>query len=326
MNAALGVLERWVGGRRVSGAECASERRAGGPAGSRARRIRSRSAALLAGVCVLLPLGAQAQQPDPLRDVSYAAPGTADPRRSLDLYRPAAQPGQSAPVLLYLFGGGLMQGSKEDSAQLGEFFAARGWLTAVANYRLSPDVSHPAHVQDAAAAFDWLADHAAEHGGDPARIAVMGHSAGGYLAALLALDGRYLEARGRSPREIAAVIPLSGFFHVDRVAPDRPLTVWGSELREWRQASPAAYVSEKAPPMLLLYADGDAADRRQESRDLASALRARGARRVELQQIAERDHSSIASQLPREGDPAGQRVLEYLAAVVPGVPAAAGAR
>ena len=89
------------------------------------------------------------------------------------------------------------------------------------NYRLSPAVSHPAHIEDAAASFAWVKRHIAEYGGDPNQIFVVGHSAGAYLLALLATDERYLAAHGLSARDIRGLVPVSAFFWVERsgVAP-----------------------------------------------------------------------------------------------------------
>ena len=87
--------------------------------------------------------------------------------------------------------------------------AAEGIGAAVTNYRLWP-ATHPDHIEDAAAAFAWLHAHASEHGGNPDQVFVLGHSAGAYLAALLAVDGRYLGAHGLALSAIRGAIPVSG--------------------------------------------------------------------------------------------------------------------
>ena len=186
------------------------------------------------------------------------------------------------------------------------------------SHRLSPGVSHPAHAEDAAAALRWVADNISDYGGDARRIAVGGHSAGAYLAALVALDPRYLREVGSSVEVIRALVPISGFFWVERLAPSRPKTVWGEKEADWRDASPGRYVSADAPATLLLWADGDADDRRKESRDLAAALRDVGAGRVETTEIADRNHGTVWSLIGSEGDATGPRVVEFLNAVLKG--------
>lgn len=219
----------------------------------------------------------------------------AENRDKLDLYLPAGR--SRFPVIVSIYGGALTAGEKNRYGYVGQRFAAAGIGTAVINYRLSPAVSHPAHVQDAAAAFAWVKQHISEYGGDPNAIFVIGHSAGAYLAALLALDERYLKAHKLAPQDIRGVVPVSAFFYVDRVAPDRPKTVWGSDVKTWLEASPARYVNKDAPPLLLIYADGDDPWRREQNEEMAAALRKAGSRDVTIKQVIGRNHSTIWSKL-----------------------------
>ena len=140
----------------------------------------------------------------------------------LDVYAPKNAKG--APVVVSIHGGALREGDKSGQAFVGQRFAAAGFVTMVINYRLSPSVTHPAHVEDAAHAVAWARSHAAEYGGDPKKLFVIGHSAGAYLAALLTLDPKYLGAYQMSAADLKGVVPVSAFFYVDRkgVAPDRP--------------------------------------------------------------------------------------------------------
>lgn len=156
-------------------------------------------------------------------DVDYVADADfAGGKDRLDIY--VSDGAKDAPVVMSLHGGGLTQGDRKNQAFVGRRFASAGFVTVIPSYRLSPAVSHPAHMQDTAAAFAWVKKNIARHGGDPARVFVIGHSAGAYLAALLATDPRYLAAHGLSPRDIAGVAPVAGFFWVERtgVGPDRP--------------------------------------------------------------------------------------------------------
>jgi acetyl esterase/lipase len=257
-----------------------------------------------------------------VKDIPYLTSAHyADNKDTLDIYSPAGAAG--APVIVWYYGGALTQGDKSDAtaAGAGKRFASAGIVTAVVNYRLSPGVSHPAHVEDAAASFAWVKRHIAEYGGDPNQIFVVGHSAGAYLLALLALDGRYLAKHGMSPRDIRGMAPISAFYWVERtgVAPDRPKFVWGTDEKAWIDASPAHHLRADAPAMLIVYADGDEPWRRQQNVEMAQALQAAGSRRVEIVQITDRTHMSILRKLPEDGDPAAARVVEFVRAVS-GVP------
>ena len=148
-----------------------------------------------------------------VRDVRYLdGANYADDKDKLDLYLPEGR--TNAPVIVSYYGNQLMGGDKSEDAFVGRRFAAAGFLTAVVNYRLSPGVSHPAHVQDAAASFAWVKRHIKEYGGDPDRVFVIGYSAGGYLAALLSTDPRYLAAHKLSPRDIRGAVPVLSLIHI----------------------------------------------------------------------------------------------------------------
>lgn len=133
------------------------------------------------------------------------------PRRVLDLYAPnAAQPSGGWPMVLFFYGGSWNNGSRGDYRFVGEALAARGVVTAVADYRLYPEVRFPDFVDDCAMALAWCLGEAAGLDANPRQVFVMGHSAGAYNAAMLALDPRWLQAQGRSPADLAGWIGLSG--------------------------------------------------------------------------------------------------------------------
>jgi acetyl esterase/lipase len=135
-------------------------------------------------------------------------PYGAEARQRLDVYRPVNA--QNAPVMLFWYGGSWKHGAKGYYGFVGSELARQGFVAVLPDYRLAPDHPFPAFVEDAASAARWARDHAAEFGGDPARIYVSGHSAGGHNALMLALDPRYLQAVGMESSEIAGVISLAG--------------------------------------------------------------------------------------------------------------------
>ncbi len=236
-----------------------------------------------------------------------------DGKDKLDVYEPASTPthGPGLPVLVFVHGGALLIGDKSHYTRLGEWIAEQGHVCVVLNHRLSPGVSHPAHIEDVAAGFAWVVRNIDRYGGDPKRTCLFGHSSGAYLAGLLAFDERYLAKHGLSTKSIRGVVPISGFFHVERLAPERPKSVWGEDLAAWKAASPARYVSASAPPTLLLYAANDAPERRQESEDVAALLKASGHAQVATAEIADRDHTSIIVRFGSNGDETSQKVLAF---------------
>ncbi|MEE4298182.1 MAG: alpha/beta hydrolase, partial [Pseudomonadales bacterium] len=167
------------------------------------------------------------------RDLSWAA----HDRGTLDLYVPEGAEG--APVVLFVHGGALLFGDKSLVGHVGLRLAREGVVTVAVNHRFSPAVSHPEHVRDVAAATRWVVERIAEYGGDPSRIVLAGHSSGGYLAALLAVDPRWLAEVELDADRIAGLVSISGFHYVDRLAPSRPKHVWGEDPEAWVDASPA---------------------------------------------------------------------------------------
>lgn len=132
-------------------------------------------------------------------------------RQRLDIYRPtSAPPAGGWPVVVFFYGGSWNWGERAEYRFAGEALASRGVLTLVADYRLYPDVRYPDFLHDSAAAVAYGLREASPLGGNPKRVFVMGHSAGAYNAAMLALDARWLQAAGHSPAALAGWVGLAG--------------------------------------------------------------------------------------------------------------------
>ena len=133
------------------------------------------------------------------------------PRQRLDVYAPRqAPPPGGYPLVVFFYGGSWNRGERSDYRFVGEALAARGVLTLVADYRLYPEVRYPEFLADSALALAYGLRQAGRLGGNPKRVFVMGHSAGAYNAAMLALDASRLAPLGHSPRELAGWIGLAG--------------------------------------------------------------------------------------------------------------------
>ncbi len=135
----------------------------------------------------------------------------AQARQRLDIYRPTlAAPAAGWPVVVFFYGGSWNSGERGHYKFLAEALAASGVLTLVADYRLYPEVRYPEFLQDSALALAFGLKESARLGGNPKRLFVMGHSAGAYNAAMLALDARWLAPTGHRPAELAGWIGLAG--------------------------------------------------------------------------------------------------------------------
>ncbi|MBL6453897.1 alpha/beta hydrolase [Belnapia sp. T6] len=193
-------------------------------------------------------------------------------RLTLDLYEPE-EPALDAPVLVFLHGGGWDSGSPADYRFLGTVLARRGVRVAIPAYRLWPEAGYPAFLEDSARAVRWVRDRA-----PGARLFLMGHSAGAYIAAMLALDGRWLGAVGLQPgRDLAGAIGLSGPYDFLPLTGKRLQAIFGPEVG-WPDTQPINHVGPGAPPMLLATGLDDDTVRPANTARLAAALRAAGHR------------------------------------------------
>ena len=149
------------------------------------------------------------------------------PRQTLDVYTPtSAAPAAGWPTIVFFYGGNWTSGERGDYKFMGEALASGGVLVLVADYRLYPEVTYPGFLEDCAKAMAYGFEHARALGGDPKRVFVMGHSAGGYNAAMLALDPRWLQTVGHSPAELRGWIGLAGayeFYPLEPTQPARPV-------------------------------------------------------------------------------------------------------
>lgn len=195
------------------------------------------------------------------RDLAYGE----GPRRRLDVYRPndgavvqgaASGAGRGRPVAVFIYGGNWRTGAKEIYPFVAQALAHRGILTVVPDYRLYPEVQFPGFVEDCAQAVAWTLRHAAEYGGDPRRVTVIGHSAGAFNAAMLAVDPAFLEAAGTSRDKLAGVAGLAGPYDFLPIRDPDVIAVFAS-VDAGPASQPITYVDGRNPPMLLLAGDED---------------------------------------------------------------------
>jgi len=178
-----------------------------------------------------------------------------DDRQTLDIYTPQTNEGEKHPVLIYLHGGGWTSGDKSRAASKPAFFTENGYVFVSVNYRLHPDVQYEEMADDAAKAVKWVMDHADEYQIDPSKINVMGHSAGGHLAALIAANPVYLNRVGLTPASLNSIVVLDGPLDMKRFIEAIPSyqKVFGSDEKVWTEASPLSYINNsKLPPAYLV--------------------------------------------------------------------------
>lgn len=215
------------------------------------------------------------------------------PRQRLDVYSPfTAAPSSGHPVVVFFYGGAWNRGDRVDYRFVGEALAARGVLTLVADYRLYPEVRYPDFLWDSAQALAYGLREAARLGGNPRRVFVMGHSAGAYNAAMLALDATRLAATGRSPRELAGWIGLAGPYDFLPVTnADAQPVFFHPNYPEGTQ--PISYVTKNAPRSFLAApAEDSVVNPQRNTLGLAAVYRSLGVP-VQVELYSRVDHMSL---------------------------------
>ena len=228
----------------------------------------------------------------------------------LDVFMPEGAEG--VPVVVFFHGGALRDRTKSQGEHLAARLVPHGIGVVSANHRQSPDVMHPAHVQDAAAAFAWVVQNITQYGGDPDNIYISGHSSGAYLAALLALDPAHLAAHGLGRDSFVGTIPISPFLFVEETAQDRPKDVWGEDPKAWLSASVTPHIGPRKGPMLLIYADGDDEWRRNQNDRFGEAMWAAGNGDVAVLEVPQRNHGTLMTEMNAEDDQVGEAILRFM--------------
>lgn len=251
---------------------------------------------------VVLALPIRPRGVERLRNIAYADDAVHAHR--LDIYRKAGLEGPvAAPVLLYFHGGAWVMGDKrEQGIPMLKHLAERGFVCVTANYALSPKARWPRHVLDCKLALAWVKKHIAEYGGDPSLVFVSGGSAGGHLAALVALtanDPAWQPGFEDEDTTVAACIPLYGVY--DFVDPEKIGNANLTPILERRvfeqgaaeafaTASPISRVSESAPPFLVVHGRNDVLVPVQSARAFVAALRARSTQPVSYAELPLTQH------------------------------------
>jgi len=202
-------------------------------------------------------------------DVSY---GTA-PRDKIDFYRP--NHGGKLPVIVFFYGGSWQWGHRRDYRFMAARLARLGFLVAVPDYRLYPDVKFPDFLRDCAAATAFVIRHAADYDGDPREVFLLGHSAGAYNAVMLGLNAEYLREQGFGPDQLRGVAGLSGPYDF---LPLRAADIKAifSTAGDMGQTQPVTFARHDAPPLFLVHGGADTTVLPRNTTMLAARIRARG--------------------------------------------------
>ena len=230
-------------------------------------------------------------------------------RNRLDIWAsPEIRPGDKAPVLIQVPGGGWVTGdTKHQAYPLMDRLRSAGWVCVPISYRLSPKATFPDHIVDVKRAIAWVKDHIAEYGGDPDFVVITGGSAGGHLSSLAALSANAPEFQPgfeEKDTSVAAAVPFYGVYdlldwngrggpagsirHIEKMVLKTSPT---ADREGWLKASPLSWVSADAPPMMLLHGDNDSLVPVDGARRLTRALRASSDQPVVYAELPKAQHA-----------------------------------
>ncbi len=248
-----------------------------------------------------------------LKDLPYRADGKTDYERQrckLDLYLPAD--GKKFPTIVWFHGGSIQAGDKAGNIAiaLGQRFAGEGIAVASVNYRLHPKVEYPMYIEDAAAAFAFVRREIAKYGGSPKRVFISGHSAGGYLTAMIGIDGRYLGQHGLKLGDIAGLMPVAGqMITHSTVRKERGIPGTRPVIDE---AAPAYHVRDDAPPFLNIVGSRDLPARAEENRYFVAAMKAAGHKDVTYFEVDGRNHGTVANRIGEADDAVAKAMASFI--------------
>jgi acetyl esterase/lipase len=241
--------------------------------------------------------------------------------KMLDIYVPSKFTAPK-PVMIFVHGGGWSIGNKSAVGYKVDAFTAQNYIYISINYRLSPDVIHPAHVSDVAEAIVWVEKNIGNYGGDPQNIYLMGHSAGAHLVALVSTDGSYLQNFGSSLKAVKGAILLDtasyDLTNRGQSSAKAVTQAFGTDRRVLKSASPISNVQagKGIPPMLLIYV-ARRSDSKAASEQFAAELTKAGILH-QLKPAIGKTHASLNKELGAPNDQPTQDVLQFLQAVSTG--------
>jgi arylformamidase len=258
-----------------------------------------------------------------LRDLPYAGPESRALQK-LDLFISDEEFQGARPIVMLIHGGGWVAGDKSNenfAEPKTSWLMEQGYLVASVNYRLAPAAKHPAQVEDVCLAITWMQKHAQRYGGDPARIWLLGHSAGAQLAALAAVDAERQKAAAVDASALRGVILLDGAGYDIPVqyATLRKRGMMDNIYRKaftddpeiQRNASPVHRVTvPKPPPFLILHLEQRPGSSAQ-AKLLAAALQAKEGK-AKVLAIEGKNHGTISADCGKPGDPVTAALAAFL--------------
>lgn len=262
-------------------------------------------------VAIILIAQASAAETPEDREISYRSKPDSDYAREqckLDVFYPKGT--KDFPTIVWFHGGGLRTGERQSGEIVAQRFVPEGIAVVTVSYRLSPKVKYPTYIEDAAAAIAWTFKNIEKYGGDPEKIFLSGHSAGGYLTLITGMDKRYLAKHHIDAKRLAGLIPISG------------QTITHSTIRRERgipegtqivdEYAALYHANKPGPPCLCICGGDDLALRSAENIYFVEVQKVAGNKNVSFLEVEKRDHDAIFDNINKPGDEVATAMLEFI--------------
>jgi acetyl esterase/lipase len=237
------------------------------------------------------------------------------PRQVADIFRPAGK--KAMPVVIFVHGGAFVRGDKNVSSEVYDnvlyWFAHQGCLGINLEYRLAPEAAYPGGTDDLALAIAWVKSHAAGFGGNPQRIFVVGHSAGGTHVAAYAWD----PASGYLGRDLAGIVLISARLRADALAENPNAagakSYWGGDAALYDARSPVTFAAASTLPVMIVNAEFE--NPLLDIYGLETAWRIAEARRraPRYVRLTGHNHISIVAHFNTEEQILGAEIMDFFA-------------
>lgn len=260
--------------------------------------------------------------PDPNRKDYFAKPYGDDPLQRLDIHHLKRPDRIRRPVIVFIHGGAWTTEDKSNTRFYAPEWIKRGYTVVSINYRLTPNVQHPLQIEDCALALKWVIDNIKDYGGDPNKIALIGHSSGAHLAALLVTDRKWHEKYDIDIKKVKCWIPVSGIFdfnlsenYLHPLLGSSILTMLTDDKK--KDCSPISQVTGKEPPCLILHGGDDWLVPRSNSINMYNKLVEKGTKNARLQIVPGYWHCNMMLGYDQENHKPAEIINEYLAEMLP---------
>lgn len=249
----------------------------------------------------------EANEPGVFRSLAYGEGNF----RTLDLFAPMHTQGE--PIVVFVHGGAWQGGGRGEYDKICLELQKLGIAAATVDYRLSPSVTHPAHAQDAADALAWLYSHAQKFQFNPEKIFLVGHSAGGHIAATIATDPKLTEKS-----HVTGFVGLEGIYDIPNLAKRWPTypnwflnRAFGTDQTKWAAASPTRSKVVGKTPWLLVHSKGDELVDMGQMDGFAAHLEKAGVS-VKVLRPAKKTHDGVVESLSQPNDDVAAAIIEFV--------------